>query len=467
MNFFTDPVPPAYTRRQFLARGITLASAAATVPAFLQRSAMGLPYVEGLSSIPGVPEDHVLVVVQLGGGNDGLNTLVPFGDPVYYKARPGIGIPEGKALRLGKADGVGLHPQMRGIQELFDEGLLSIVQGVGYPNPNRSHFKSMDIWHTADTSGTGTGWIGRYMDSECCGYGKGESGRPERPAGSAGDATRGAGGAGKRSAEPDPQAGIAIGRDAPLAMQGAVAKPVAFENTDLFRWMGRDVHGALAEPYDRITRRGVADGADPASNTGFLMRTALDAQLSSDQIRRAVAARPLAQYPQGELAGQLRMVAAMIRAGLRTRVYYVTLGGFDTHAQQGGENGRQANLLGQFSQSLKAFYDDLKKQGNDARVLTMTFSEFGRRVYQNASQGTDHGTAAPMFLAGPMVRSGLLGTYPSLTDLDEGDLKFTTDFRCVYAGILEQWLKADSKKILQGNFRPVDVVAAANRGSGL
>src|SRR5262249_53193571 len=163
--------------------------------------------------------------------------------------------------------------------------------------------------------------------------------------------------------------------------QGAIAKPIAFENTDLFRWMGQDVHKSLTQPYDQITRRGVAEGVDPATNTGFLMRTALDAQISSDQIRKAVAAKPLAQNPQAELGGQPRVVAAMIRAGLRTRVYYVTLGGFDTHAQQGGENGRQANLLGQFSQSLKAFYDDLKKQGNDGRVLTMSFSEFGRRVY--------------------------------------------------------------------------------------
>src|SRR6185369_7372470 len=163
---------------------------------------------------------------------------------------------------------------------------------------------------------------------------------------------------------------------------------------------------------------GVTSGTDPNSTAGFLMRTAMDAQVASDQIRKAVAARPLSQYPNSDLARQLQMVASMIRAGLKTRVFYVTLGGFDTHAGQGGENGRHAQLMQQVGSSLKAFYDDLKKQGNDGRVLTVSFSEFGRRVQQNASGGTDHGAAAPMFLMGPMIRSGVIGNHPSLTDLD-------------------------------------------------
>jgi uncharacterized protein (DUF1501 family) len=435
----------AFTRREFLGAGLTLASAAATIPAFLERSAFGLPMpAPGCSSIPGTPEDHILVVIQLSGGNDGLNTVIPFGQAAYYKARTSIAIPQDKVLRLGGpgSDGIGLHPAMRGLKELHEDGLLAIVQGVGYPNPNRSHFKSMDIWHTADTSATGHGWLGRYIDAECCGYGKGESGTPE------------------------PQAAIAIGREAPLALQGAVAKPIAFENTDLFRWLGHDVHASLAEPYERITRRGAEAPAEaaahgPNSNAAFLMRTALDAQVSSEQIRRAVAQRPLVQYPAGDLGRQLRMVAAMIRSGLRTRVYYVTMGGFDTHAGQGGENGRHAQLLGQFAGALRAFYSELKEQGDDGRVLTLSFSEFGRRVGQNASGGTDHGTAAPMFLAGPMVRPGLLGAYPSLTDLDEGDLKYTTDFRAVYGGVLSGWLGADPRKVLDVPVRPMTVVRKA------
>lgn len=433
----------AFTRRQFLHTGLTLASAAATVPWFLNASALGMPQAApGLSSIPGVPEDHILVVVQLSGGNDGLNMVVPHGMSEYYKARPGIGIPAVNVLKLGETSGIGLHPQMAAIKELYDNGMCSVIQGVGYPNPNRSHFKSMDIWHTADLSATGNGWLGRYFDAECCGYGKGESGTPEK-------------GKGPVIAQP----GIAIGRTAPLAMEGQQVKPIAFENEDMFRWTGEGVNKALAEPYDRIQRRGNTTESD--TNAAFLMRTALDAQVSSDLIRKAVRTRPLVQYPPSELGRQLAMVGSMIRAGLPTRVYYVNHGGFDTHAGQGGAQGRHGQLLNQLAAAMKAFYADLKAQENDGRVLTMSFSEFGRRVSQNASQGTDHGTAAPMLLFGPMVKPGIIGDHPSLTDLDDGDLKYKIDFRSVYSGILQGWLKADSKKILEGEYRALPVIAKA------
>lgn len=438
----------AFTRRQFLGTGLVMASAATTLPAFLSRSALALQPAAGLSSMPGVPEDRVLVVVQLSGGNDGLNTVVPFGMDRYYKARPGIAIPQNAAIALDRQAGIGLHPALAPLKEMYDEGLAAIVQGVGYPNPNRSHFKSMDIWHTADTTATGDGWLGRYFDSECCGFGKGESG-------SAPEGT-------KATVIQPTQPGIAIGRTAPLAMQGRRSKPVAFESEDLFRWIGRDVHPALGESYDALQRRELpAARTSGETNADFLLRTALDAQVSSDLIRKAVRTRPMVAYPTTGLGRQLAMVASMIRSGLRTRVYYVQLGGFDTHAQQGGPQGRHAQLLGQYAAAIKAFYADLKAQGNDARVLTMTFSEFGRRVGQNASQGTDHGTAAPMVLAGPMVRAGLIGEHPSLADLDDGDLKYRIDFRSVYAGVLEQWLKADSKAILEGTYRPVPLIRRA------
>lgn len=443
MNFFDSMIPTAFTRRAFLGRGMVMASAAATIPSFVSRSATAmLADSMGLSSAPGVPDERVLVVVQLGGGNDGLNTVVPFGDPAYYKARPGIGVLEKSALKLESssrsivgASGIGLHPQLAGLKELYDEGVLSVVQGVGYPNPDRSHFKSMDIWHTAETSGTGTGWIGRYFDNECCGI----------------DAS------GK--ATPEAMAGIAIGREAPLAMQGTVSKPIGFETPELFRWLGTGVDKKLEKPYDEITRRGVADGVDPSSTEGFLMRTALDAQVSSDMIRKAVGRKPGVAYPGNELGKQLSMVASMIRSGLKTRVYYVTLGGFDTHAGQGADNGRHGQLMQQVGSSLKAFQADLKASGDDQRVLTMTFSEFGRRVAQNASGGTDHGTAAPMFLMGPMVKAGVTGEHPSLTDLDAGDLKYRIDFRSVYAGVLEKWMKADAKKVLGAAFPIAPVIA--------
>ncbi len=434
----------AYTRRHFLGTGLTLASASVALPAFIQRSAFGLPMAgAGLSSIAGVDEDRILVVLQLGGGNDGLNNVVPFRDDNYYRRRQGIGIPADRVLRLGKNSDVGLHPGLAAFKELYDDGMLSVIQGVGYPNPNRSHFKSMDIWHTADTSGTGDGWLGRYVDAECCGYGKGESGTPDGSV---------------PTSEISGQPTIAIGREAPLAMQGRKAKPVSFETPDLFRWTGKDVHESLAEPYTSITTGGVREGVDADSAAGFLMRTALDAQVSSDLIRKAVRQAPLAQYPGNTLGRDLAMVASMIRAGLKTRVYYVSLGGFDTHAGQGGSNGRHAQLLQTYATAMRAFYQDLKASENDGRVMTMVFSEFGRRVAQNASGGTDHGTAAPMFLVGPMVRAGVIGSHPSLSDLDDGDLKYKIDFRSVYAGILEDWLSADSKAILEKRYKKLPVL---------
>ncbi|MCA9284686.1 MAG: DUF1501 domain-containing protein [Phycisphaerales bacterium] len=420
-----------FSRRLFIRQGLTLASLAATVPQFIQDSALGmmLPLDALTSSRPGVPEDRVLVIVQLAGGNDGLNTVVPYGDRNYYNYRPAIGIGEpGRngqaALELDQGQGIGLHPSMASFKSLVDEGVAAVVQGVGYPNPNRSHFASTDIWETARLDGKGTGWVGRYFDCTCNGT-------------------------------PVPEGAVAIGRNAPLALQGEIQKPVSFESADLFRWLGKDMHPALEQPYASATRAGVLPEVDEHSQAAFLMRTALDAQVSSDRIRAAVAKAPLVQYPQGNLSRQLRTVGAMIRDGMPTRVYYVSLGGFDTHA---GQAGTHANLLRQLADGLGAFHRDLKAQGNSGRVLTMVFSEFGRRVRQNASQGTDHGTAAPMFLVGDMVKPGVLGTHPSLTDLDGGDLKFTVDFRSVYAGVLDDWMGADAAKVLGKGVKKAVVV---------
>ncbi len=424
----------AYTRRLFLKQGMTLASMVSTAPLFIQRSALGMMQPAGsmLSSQPGIPDDRILVVVQLGGGNDGLNTVVPYGNNLYYNARPGIAIPapgrsngpQQGALQLDDSDGIGLHPNMAGFKELYDEGVASIVQGVGYPNPNRSHFTSMDIWHTAEHSAKGYGWIGKYFDNTCNGT-------------------------------PVPEGSVAIGRTSPLAMEGGIQKPVTFESEELFRWLGEDVQDDLNKPYSEINRSGVLEDVNPDSQMGFLMRTALDAQVSSERIRKAVAKTPLVNYPGNKLAKQLRIVSAMIRDGMSTRVYYVTLGGFDTHAGQAQRHGR---LMTDFSQSVNAFYKDLKKQGNNSRVLTMAFSEFGRRVKQNASGGTDHGTAAPMYFIGDMVRPGLLGNHPSLSDLDSGDLKWNVDFREIYTAVLEDWLKAPAAKVLGKQYRKAKII---------
>jgi uncharacterized protein (DUF1501 family) len=425
--------PAAYTRRLFLRQGAMLASLCPTLPLFLQDSATMIlrPEDSLLSSQPGVPEDRVLVVVQLGGGNDGLNTVVPYGDPAYFRARNNLAIAapgskgQGVAIELDRNRGIGLHPNLAGLKELVDAGEASVIQGVGYPNPNRSHFTSMDIWHTGRLDAKGTGWIGRYFDNSCNGT-------------------------------PVPEGSIAVGRTAPLAMMGDIQKPVAFESPDLFRWSGDELADRLAKEYDAVSRAGVIGDTKPDSQAAFLMRTALDAQVASDRIRAAVAKQPLVTYPGTPLGGQLRTIAAMIRDGMSTRVYYASISGFDTHSQQANAHG---NLLKQVGDSLRAFRNDLKAQGNDGRVLTLVFSEFGRRVKVNGSAGTDHGTAAPMFLIGPMVRPGVLGDHPSLVELDDGDLKFGVDFRSVYAAVLEDWLKAPSAKILRGEFRKAEVIA--------
>jgi uncharacterized protein (DUF1501 family) len=421
-----------WSRRTFMRRGMAFASLASTAPLFIERSATGIAGPEDMlvSSRAGVPEDHVLVVVQLSGGNDGLNTIVPYGDPAYHRLRPGVRLLEpgranNAALGLDDDLGLGLHPSMTGFKELMDNGVASVIQGVGYPNPNRSHFTSMDIWHSADPEARGTGWIGRYFDNQC-------------------------GGA------PDALGAVSLGNRAPLAMVGDSIQPVSFESPQRFAWTGGEVHRDLEDPYQAIARAGALEGADDHPHLGFLTRTSLDAQVASDEIAAAAAGKPLVSWPRGPLAGQLRTVSAMLRAGLKTRVFYVSLGGFDTHAAQPG---RHSQLLRQVSDALKSFQDELTAQGDSGRVLTMVFSEFGRRVAQNASQGTDHGTAAPMFMIGDMVRPGVLGTHPSLTDLDAGDLKFTVDFRSVYAGVLKDWMGCDPRTVLRGDWEPARILA--------
>lgn len=428
----------AFTRRIFMQRSLGLISTATTLPMFLQNAAfaiddpMGTP--EGAARA-GIPDDRVLVVVQLGGGNDGLNTVVPFGNNRYYDARPNIAIPEDDVLKFKDqrnkhADGIGLHPAMEPMMDLYNQGVVAMLQGVGYPNPNRSHFKSMDIWHTANVEGEGQGhgWIGRYFDNAC-------KGQPE----------------------PEPNLCISIGSSAPLATQGKRIQPIAFEDPNLFRWSGDQLHPDLAKAYDRINRAGVVEDVDEETPAAFLMRTALDAQVASDKIRDAMKRSPQVSYPGTGLAESMKMIASMIQAGLSTRVYYADLGGFDTHA---GQPYAHATRLREFAGAVKAFYQDLKKQGNEKRVLIMTFSEFGRRVKQNASQGTDHGTAAPMFLIGDMLKPGIYGPHPSLEKLDDnGDLVHQIDFRSVYTTILRQWMKADAEAILGGQFKPAPILA--------
>jgi len=430
----------SHTRRVFLQKGLTLVSAAVTVPTFIDKTVWALadPLDTHRTQRDSGTDGKILVVVQLSGGNDGLNTVIPFADDTYQRLRPGLAKAADQVLKINNY--IGLHPNLTAIKSMFDDGAASVFQGVGYPNPNRSHFRSMDIWHSArpDDDTPTSGWLGRYFDNTCTGD--------------------------------DPHAGVAMGDVAPLAMKGERITPLSFERPENYRYKGNDVERYhelnSTVGIDGRSKKQIDSGAartkrpqiiTPTSQLEFLTRTAMDARISSEQITRMVNNyQTPADYPRGEFGQGLRTTAAMIKGGLPTRVYYVSLGGFDTHANQGG---RHDNLMQQLSQGVDAFWKDMRDQKNDQRVLMMCFSEFGRRVEVNASSGTDHGAAAPMFLLGPAIskRAGVVGNHPSLTDLDGGDLKYSTDFRQIYATVLQDWLDCPSKQILGQQFKTIPI----------
>lgn len=398
-------------RRHFLKRGLAGISLAATAPSFLHLSS---------AALAGDPrDDRILVVLQLSGGSDGLSMVVPHADPAYYRARRTTAVPARDVLKLDEA--VGLHPELKKMRAAYGDGRLAIVQGVSYPNPNRSHFKSMDIWHTGDLRGRArdTGWIGRAVDA-CC---------PDVA---------------------DPTLVVNLGNTIPYALEGRVHKPISFENTEAYRWTGRAQDEREFEDLNR--------SASAGGQVDWLHRVAVDARASSKRIRSAAAGyRPGVEYPRTPLAADLRTVAALIRSGLKTRVYYVSFGGFDTH---NGQQNRYANLMRQLDPALGAFLGDLRAQGLGKQVLVLSFSEFGRRVSENASAGTDHGVAGPMLLAGDPVSGGLFGRHPSLTDLDgNGDLRMQVDFRAVYATVLEDWMGVDAAKVLGRRFDKLKLLA--------
>lgn len=434
--------PTLHTRRQFLRTSALGAAASWTLPIFLEKTFFALNALAGdaLTQTVTGKDGTILVVLQMAGGNDGLNMVVPFADDTYHKARPKLALSADKILKLN--DYAGLNGKMTGLKALFDEGHLGVIQGVGYPNPNRSHFRSTEIWQTAsDADRNATeGWLGRYFDNCCAGA--------------------------------DPTVGVAIGGEMPQAFAAKNPTGVTFSRPDQFRFRSSEPSNGKMSQEEFFFRQlndpssgdappaGAADGASIAALSGrnksdvgtldFLQRTSLDAQLSSDKIL-AIARKyqSTVTYPQGQLAASLNIIARMIAGGLPTRVYYASQGGFDTHAGQIYTHDR---LLGELDAALAAFATDLKQQGNFKRVLLMTFSEFGRRVTENANNGTDHGAAAPMFIMGGAIKPGMFGKYPSLTDLDHGDLKFSTDFRSVYGTVLDSWLKAPSQVVLGRKF---------------
>ena len=432
------------TRRDFLRSAVLGASATWTLPGFVDRTfaEMGQGAADSAVQFASGKDDTILVVLQMAGGNDGLNTLVPFGNDAYHKARPRIGKKAKDVIKL--EDGLGLNSSMPFLGALFKDGGLGVVQGVGYPNPNRSHFVSTSIWETADTSNkSGTGWLGRYFDNACEGI--------------------------------DPTVGISFNKTTPESF-GAMRNPgVSLSSPELYRWIHGGGQKAEAEGFfsemnqptahDEDESGGSIDmpaggktgGISGESNLDFLERVALDAQVSSKKILEVAAKHKTnVQYDGTPISRNLNLVSRMIAGGMPTRVYYVSHGGFDTHTGQVNSHDR---LLGQLDTALKSFFTDLKQQGNDKRVVLMTFSEFGRRVSENASGGTDHGKASCMFVAGGGVKGGLYGKYPSLTELSQGDLAHTVDFRSVYADLLGGWLKAPGiGKILGGDFKGIGMV---------
>ena len=409
------------SRRDFLARGLYGIGVGAALPMFLSRTTAALTAqaLQG-TSVERHPE-RILVVVELSGGNDGLNTLVPYGDPAYYRARPRIAIPDRDVIKV--RDGFGFHPSMVGFERLYKDGQMAIVYGCGYDHPSFSHFSSMSYWHTGvPNGGENLGWLGRLADDHY------------------NPATR--------------NVIVNIGLSQSLAVRAGKHSPLVFDDPARFRREGTDAEkqalGTLSDA--RVTSNPTLE---------FLASTARNATDSSDFVRQASAAyRTPVDYGIGNaFGGGLQRVAALIAANMPTRLYYVQYQGnsFDTHVQQADLHSR---LLMYTADAVRAFMQDIARIGRGDDVAVMMFTEFGRRVEENGSLGTDHGTATPMFVFGRHLAPGFYGRPPSLTDLDDGNLKMTTDFRRVYATMIKEWLGYDdTAAVLKGRFDPLGVFA--------
>jgi uncharacterized protein (DUF1501 family) len=409
-----------FTRRHFLThtlRGSSLVALSTVVPQFVSRTALAAP--------PG--KDNILVVLELSGGNDGLNTVIPYADDLYHKARPTLRQLPNEVIRLD--DHVGLHSAMKGLKPLWDQGQLAVVQGVGYPNPQRSHFEAMDIWQSADARAiTTTGWLGRA------------------------------------AAESENRSGavpiLHIGPNAlPRAVTGAPGGGAVTLNS---RHSFRLELGGGNLQQQKTRRRLLENLATPTTAAApqgdlasFVQRRQLQTLTALEHLRELLEG-PHAVPAQGTgLAQKLQLIAGLIARGFGTRLFYVNLDGFDTHAAQ---SFMHQKLLAELADSIGGFFQALQKTGHDSRVRLMTFSEFGRRVDENGSRGTDHGAASCLIVTGPSVRGGMVGKHPSLADLDVGDLKFHTDFRGLYATLLDSWLGCDSKAVLAARWEHVQAL---------
>lgn len=391
------------SRREFLKTSALATAGTMLIPSFLK----------AFESSPIQLGDKKLVILQLSGGNDGLNTIVPYRNDLYYQLRPQLGMAADKVLKV--SDELGFHPALASLQKMYDQGYLGVLNNVGYPNPDRSHFRSMDIWQTASSSTDylKTGWLGRYLDASCVDCNAGHQ-------------------------------AIEIDDVLSLALKGENNKGMALKNP---KKLYDALHGNL---FQKLRENNHAEHTDEPS-VSYLYKTMAETISSSDYIySKSKVGKSTTTYPQTEFASRLKTIAQLLTSGIDTRVYYASLSGFDTHVRQLPAHER---LLRVYADAVSAFVADLEANGVFDNVLIMTFSEFGRRVSQNASNGTDHGTANNLFLMGKSLKQkGFINETPDLRMLDQGDLVHTVDFRSVYTTVLDRWLGSDAEKIMGGRF---------------
>ena len=408
------------SRRAMIKNGMLVVSAGMVMPAIFSRgvaSAMSQS-LDG-SHIAQTATDRTLIVVQMAGGNDGLSTVVPYTDPLYIKMRPTLGIPQSKVLTLDSR--LGLHPNLAPLKKIWDAGHLAIVEGVGYPNQSLSHFQAMDIWQTLDLSGNGSeGWLGKLV-------------------------------AGLVDQQGHPFKSLDLGVQTAQALQSISTQVPTVASVKSYAIAPDPADGDGGNARLRALMNLYNSYPKTAPYAALLDTTALSAQDGSRQLRQADATyHPAVTYPNGPFAAGLKILAEAIVQDLGLRVGYVTIGGFDTHAN---EQPTHDALMTTLANGISAFYSDLAAHGKADKVVIMTWSEFGRRVEENGSQGTDHGTAAPLFVVGNPVNKGIFGEPPSLSSLDQnGNLKYTIDFRSIYATVLDRWIGASSKDVLGADF---------------
>jgi uncharacterized protein (DUF1501 family) len=408
------------SRRQFLVRtlqGSSLLAFGYAVPGFLANTARAAE----------AGKDTILVVIEMAGGNDGLNTVIPYTDDLYHKARPTLRFTKEQVIKVN--DDVGLNPALNNFKQMLQDNQLAIVQGIGYPNPDRSHFESMDVWQSGDPKRkTLSGWIGRSV--------------PDLQD--------------KKGNVPVLQIGP---NRLPLALQGAPGGVVSINNNQSYKLnLGNDTtrQKARRKLIEDLSQPPAKE--DPNDLLQFVQRRAVQTYTTLDRVQEVLQTetRPSDRAEAYSNLGQkMGLVAKLIDKGFGARVFYVMIDGFDTHS---GQAQAQPPLLQELADSVNFLFSALKQNGHDKRVVVMTFSEFGRRVQENGSKGTDHGSGSCLFVAGPAVKGGLVGKHPSLSDLDDGDLRYHTDFRRLYATLLDQWLGCDSRAVLGEKFEHLDLL---------